>query len=495
MVASTSSDATALEGTLKRDAEISKLIKITYLILGEIAPTEQTQVLDELSGKIIDIDLSNEVSGVLIIVFTCLRTEENDKSDHVKYLAYKATIKGGEISIKSIVDKIKAERIQIDFLVATPIVESMTLFKAYFDEVRTGLTRFRVRAARKRTSDGRALPGDKNRDHTRYFYQYGLCTHHIPLLQGVTLAPERRTRVVRSLGPLTQAILVVDEDKYHTELSSALLNSISMLPMASEIVDCLKEAQNPEQVMGILKELGDILLITTARSTQLVCMPLLMVVMMWEQRSTMPDLQWSFSGSSMLKFYNLQIDAGMRIRIKTGGDAIKTQEIIFHAMFGTYLQDLTALSEITMHSSRWHQRKDLNDVFSKRAEKPSKVLAPIKFKYILKMDQSLLTKSLGRVDSLTACATSRPSFSGFRKRKFTNEFLIYLSIGNLAHSYSTDPIHLLYALRKTKDTLLKDQNKIKMLQAGTKGWETFIEGQWTECEFSPTEGNHKFYGS
>lgn len=108
---------------------------------------------------------------------------------------------------------------------------------------------------------------------------------------------------MRSLGPLTQAILLVMEDKYHTKLCNALQNSIKMLPMSAEIISNLKEARSPGQVAGILKELGDILLLTTSRSTQKIYLPLLLAYCMWQVKPG--NVKWSFSGADMMKFYNV----------------------------------------------------------------------------------------------------------------------------------------------------------------------------------------------
>lgn len=65
----------------------------------------------------------------------------------MRYKSYIATIDGVEVSIQSIIEDIKKANIELNFLVATPIVELMTLYKAMFDEVRTGVTRFRVRSS------------------------------------------------------------------------------------------------------------------------------------------------------------------------------------------------------------------------------------------------------------------------------------------------------------------------------------------------------------
>ncbi|CAH2243224.1 jg18711 [Pararge aegeria aegeria] len=205
-----------------------------------------------------------------------------------------------------------------------------------------------------------------------------------------------------------------------------------MLPMASEIISCLKEANSPGSVSGVLKELGDILLITTARATQKIYFPLLLCFYMWSKKGN--GFQWRFSGSPMLKLYN-SFAKDVKFRMRSGASPLLTSEAIFHAMFGTYLEDLSILQQITNHP-KFHQRKDMNSIFLKRSEKNPIFIAPIQFKYVSKMAQALLTKSL----NIDPVSTSKPSFSGFRKRTFTQEFLSYLSTGKSAINYSSDPM-------------------------------------------------------
>lgn len=81
----------------------------------------------------------------------------------------------------------------------------------------------------------------KQQENTQNITQYGLTNQHICLLQGITLAPERRTGVIRSLGPLTQALLLVMEDKYFDKLRFALSHNLQMLPMSNEIISALKK--------------------------------------------------------------------------------------------------------------------------------------------------------------------------------------------------------------------------------------------------------------
>ncbi|CAF4946724.1 unnamed protein product [Pieris macdunnoughi] len=105
---------------------------------------------------------------------------------------------------------------------------ALMIDRSFFDEVRTGVTRFRVRESvakrgMKRNKDGKSVPTSQRQENTQNISQYGLTNQHIALLQGITLAPERRTGILRSLGPLTQAILLLMEDKYYDKLRNVLL--------------------------------------------------------------------------------------------------------------------------------------------------------------------------------------------------------------------------------------------------------------------------------
>lgn len=54
----------------------------------------------------------------------------------------------------------------------------------------------------------------------------------------------------------------------------------------------------------------------------------------------------------------------------------------------------------------------------------------------------------------------RPSFTGFRKRNFTQEFLTYITTGKSAINFTSEPTQLQYALKKLKDELLSEKCKI-----------------------------------
>lgn len=177
--------------------------------------------------------------------------------------------------------------------------------------------------------------------------------------------------------------------------------------------------------------------------------------------------------------------------IKSGGTTLQTAEVIFHAIFGTYLEDIGVLGEITTRGG-WSKRKALNPVFNDRSKQHAIVVTPIVHKYVSKMAQSLLTKTLGNTEP---CYTTRPSFNGKRKRTFNEAFKSYLDSGKVMSSYSSDPIQLQLALRKLKDELRKDMDAGKLEDVGNKNWlEKNAEGVWVASEKVPTDKGISFWG-
>lgn len=86
------------------------------------------------------------------------------------------------------------------------------------------------------------------------------------------------------------------------------------------------------------------------------------------------------------------------------------------------------------------------------------------------MAQAVLTKSLGNIDPMS---TSRPFFTE-RDISPKNFLRILITTGKNAIHFSGDPTQLQYALKKLKDELINE--KEKLLRAGTNEWETKKEG-------------------
>lgn len=101
--------------TVERDTGIEKLLVLVDINVAKLGKTMQDKITSmTLTGQI-DLDLSDETSGFLITVYTCLRKEENDPAGHLKYKAYSNKIAGVEIGDQSIVEAVKDRKLAINF--------------------------------------------------------------------------------------------------------------------------------------------------------------------------------------------------------------------------------------------------------------------------------------------------------------------------------------------------------------------------------------------
>lgn len=71
---------------------------------------------------------------------------------------------------------------------------------------------------------------------------------------------------MKTLGPLTLAIMLSNENKWQNKIINALRESIRMLPMADQIIDCLKDMKSSDDAGALFKALGDVLSITGSRN-------------------------------------------------------------------------------------------------------------------------------------------------------------------------------------------------------------------------------------
>lgn len=477
---------------LRKNEQIDMIFRLYDLIVAKL-PAHAKGFTIANGETVIDLDISDQISGVLFTVYTLLRRTQNSADfGNDKYRAYTAKIGDTDISIATIASEFKALNLQLDWMMATPIVNLLTAFKGFFDEVRTGVTKFQVRGdiatkiKRARTNATGRVELTPNDRHVGLGY-YGLTNQHIPLLQGITLPPERKTGLLKSLGPMTQCIMLINEKSYPQKLVEAVKNSLRMLPMHGEIATALKDADSPGRVMGLMKELADLLILTTARSTQKIYFPISLAKYLWAGK---PDnFQWNFANSNMLQFYSDAMALNrIKFEMRSGGSESETAEVVFHAMFGTYMEDLGVLGTITNWGA-WKQRKTLSAVFTKRSAAPKVTFSPRIFTMTSKMAQALLTKNMGNMDP---CATTRPSFNGVRKRKFSEVFLSYLQTGKTVSNYSTDPLQLQLSLRRLRDEITADTKSCE--EAGTRTWFKRQDAGWVEEETRVEESGVSFWG-
>lgn len=170
------------------------------------------------------------------------------------------------------------------------------------------------------------------------------------------------------------------------------MNSISMLPMAAQIVECLANATTLESVSGLLKELGDMLLVSSHRSVRRIHFPL--ECLMHALNGHPERLQsLNFNGVKGMKFY-IEHVRPVQMRLKSEASIDRIKQVVFHSMFGSNMEDFGILSAIT-DNAQWFNRRQLENVFKRRSVAEAKSFFGINFRLVSKLLQANPTKIMG----------------------------------------------------------------------------------------------------
>ena len=145
----TTDDAEVQRRLQIRDEQIDIIFGLYDLIVSKL-PEASKPIIESDNDVVINIDLSNQISGVLATLFTCMRKADpkNKSGTAAIYELYEATIDNTKIKIKDLMTEASTMGLTPDFIVATPIMNLYTIFKCSFDEVSMGVTRFPVRDER-----------------------------------------------------------------------------------------------------------------------------------------------------------------------------------------------------------------------------------------------------------------------------------------------------------------------------------------------------------
>lgn len=288
---------------------------------------------------------------------------------------------------------------------------------------------------------GRGSKGKKKgRENTRSLADFGFNSEHIPLLEGATYPPERRTGLLRGLGPGTLAVIALHETEYADKPLAALKESIKMLGMADSIIQVLKNKPK-EGVQDMLRALMDVLLLTTARTTHRMYLPIIVfyrfVVYL---DTTKQNNLFGFSDApalgSLQKFLK-----GFGFQMRSQASADHLSQVVFHAMYGTVFDCLKLLGQITT-KPLWVNREAIGDKLQRKGVNTIVQFTPIRLVVVSKMSRAMQTKSIGAAEP---CNMTRSSFSG-RKRQFSQAFEEYIQSGGSAVSYTANPASLAHAL-------------------------------------------------
>lgn len=474
-----------------RNNEIEKIFKLRRIITNNISALELKRLWDTEGDKLhMSLDFCNDLSGFIFTVFSAMRKDANPNKPTNNYMKHSAELAGITLSVATVVSRAKEEGIEFDFKIATPLLNAFTAFKPFFTEVRIGVNRYSYRlnqtkAPVKRDSSGKEIP---KKPELKPIGDYGLNNQHAALLQGISLPPERRTGLLKSMGPLSLMIFTHQEKHYKPKMEEALLRSISMLPFKNAITECMRNNDSPSSIAPMAKELGDLLDLTTARSTQKFYFPFLVYEYIWENTPLDKRNWFSTSGHKMMALFGLFAQRFLFKMRGVPGTESHLSQAVFHAMFGTYLDDISILSTVTNHAI-WNKRSEMDKAFKRTGVTTIVEFKPVRPIYFSKMAQALLTKSGGNMEPMYV---GRPAFSGKRTRHFTAEFKEYLETGKAATAYGSNPSTLAMAIKEDRLEWIK-KHTLDDDTIGTTDWYEWKGDELVVSKVNVVESGKYFY--
>lgn len=427
------------DNDIKRDQQMRIILCLRDLMMQAL----------ELKSKLplgIDLELSNKVSGIFASYINYVKKHKNQNRSTQSSIALRKqqdlmVMTGKEMSYAQLHEAMEGNGKELlknlDFQFSMPLINMMTGFKLQYDEARLGTTKW-SKAVKIEVEDGgdeamdvdvnnageaiastsgkpsvkrrRGDDGKEIKTETKIVKEkltdFDLDATAIPLLRGITFKPERRSGLLSTMGPLTLAILMFKENQYKEKIKKAFLNSISHVPNAAAIVETMAKINDRPTYQQYLTGLNRILILTLDRSPHKAMFPFLCFP------TDINYYHFDFSGKGMYHFYNTYV-AEKTFHVMCGTpSADKAKQAIFHGIFGTYLDDLGILSQIT-DKKDWHVRSEMSNFYSGEKKVKCDVIGLPKFIRYSKLKSANLTRfGAGEQKQVT----STPVFSGFRKR-------------------------------------------------------------------------------
>nr|QMP82326.1 nucleocapsid protein [Phasmatodean orthomyxo-related virus OKIAV172] len=312
--------------------------------------------------------------------------------------------------------------------------------------------------------------------------QYGLYGAHHILCEGVTFPPEKRSSMAQSVGPMTSLLCYLKSDRRFAEKwAAACKRSMAHFPDIDTVLSVIRE-KDPTEIRPLITLLADVALIVTTRQANRMFPPpaAFSYILLKESHRVGGSVyntsnlieNFNFTGAGAFAFYKVFQSIEWEISLNQSTDTIAKQ-IVYHAMFGTFKEDLSILEKIT-NLANWSTREQMGRAFQKATTEGTRIrFRPVQQVYYAKMAQANQT---GLLTSSYSQLTSQPCFSGKTKRKFSDAFFDHLSNGTpkVAGGKSLQALVSSYsALKEDLRTMLEKEGRtIKM---GTKGWKKIAD--------------------
>lgn len=355
------------------------------------------------------------------------------------------------------------------------ILSLLACYKDRFNEVRVGVSSIVVR---KTATEVHHTP----------LSQIGLETYHQVTLSGINYTPSKQSSVKASLGPMTIAynLATTQHANFRKTWERLFCQVFKFVPNHTDIAAVLAGSMDQNPIM--LRHLADLSIWGVTRAANKAHFPMAMILQTayiksaaykayWDGRTldnidqpVIPEMypavirNLDFSGHGALGLWNAAGCCTLRMK----GAAPLTQnmasELLFHAVWGTHVEDLGYLQWITNHP--FSTRKAMGSAMQKRGTSAGTVLCPIiPFRYFSKLANAALNNMLA---GTSGQISAMHRFSGTRRVDVNLEgpLLRTLSAHNatvaVGGTMSVDRLnHMLMTLKtKIRDQVVLDRSVI-----------------------------------
>nr|QMP82198.1 nucleocapsid protein [Hemipteran orthomyxo-related virus OKIAV191] len=401
------------------------------------------------------INLSENVSAALLNAHNCLRQATNGKgslSSKVGTTTF-CYIDPTNIVRECSINKDRMEEIlksclnvfglrytpQAEWIgIASPMFAFIVGFKARRQELRIGNSDLPV---------SKGGTGATTITNTIPISEFGLTQAHNVLLEGITYAPNLKSMMAQSLGPMTALIMLARNSNgvYANKWEEAVLRDFMNIPEIGACIGVVKTSP-VSQLRPLFRTLADILLITGSRAANRMFFPGFCLVRTLLNEGTINSVydasetagvlgtvldtsstDWieslSFSGFKGFELYQKMARITWKMdRPLTCTNADMAKQVFFHAVFGTYKEDLGILKWMTESEPTFYNRKQLSPFFGKH-DSGFVNFSPYALKRWSKLASAQQTDFLGTSSSQIIADST---LGGKRSRNWGDDFFKHL---------------------------------------------------------------------
>lgn len=317
----------------------------------------------------------------------------------------------------------------------------------------------------------------------------GVLSQFRQLCAGLNYRPFMRGALAQTIGPIAQLLLLIhSQGMYTNKWKAAVRPTFAYVPHIDQIVEFLGNAQH-RNCVEIVAQFCNIAMIAGGREQRRISPPPYHLFLAMGKYKTVkrdgqdvtefvfdPDFAEAidFSGMGAYRAYKKIVDLP-RSRVTVNiGNAHITQQLLFHATFGTYVEDFGVLSFVTRQTG-WNSRRDMDPHF-----KTMKAAAPklagaaavrlFNLAFYAKMAGSTLVQGAAQTTQVT---NANPQFSGFRTRIFTPEMEEQAQRQSGAGAFISSEDGIRATLRATHNHLNSLIQGKRTFEAGTVKWRQF----------------------